>query len=264
MTTAIPTAAVETVTPELARQWLGEHNTRNRQLRAKTVARYAEDIVNGRWELTGEAIKFATNGTLLDGQHRLAAIAHAEIAVPLLVVRGIANEAQNVMDTGAKRSTADALSLNGIAHAARVAALARFIIAMEDNNPYNMGTISSAAVFEYLHKNPDLPEMIASVGDLHRRLGVAPRVGDYSYWRLSGIDPEAAGQFFEAWASGANLPFGSPVLALIRRLRNQPGGHTMRLTLDTLHVIFRAWNAYRDGRTMDKVSVTGSKLPEPR
>lgn len=57
------------VTPELAAEWLN-HNTRNREKRPKRIAAYARDMAAGRWRRSGEAIKFAPDGTLLDGQNR--------------------------------------------------------------------------------------------------------------------------------------------------------------------------------------------------
>lgn len=39
--------------------------------------------------MTGEPIKFAHNGRLLDGQQRLMALVDANVAVDFLVVRGL-------------------------------------------------------------------------------------------------------------------------------------------------------------------------------
>ncbi|MDO0930218.1 hypothetical protein QQY66_00225 [Streptomyces sp. DG2A-72] len=55
------------VSPALARHWLTEHNTHNRSLRPRVVAAYARDMHAGRWMDNGETIKFAADGTLLDG-----------------------------------------------------------------------------------------------------------------------------------------------------------------------------------------------------
>ena len=81
------------VTPELAREWLG-FNTHNRNMRARTVLAYAADMASGDWRWTGDSVKFATDGTLLDGQHRLAAIAEAGCTITTLIVRGLKNDTQ--------------------------------------------------------------------------------------------------------------------------------------------------------------------------
>ena len=66
------------ITPELAHEWLG-FNTHNRNIRQRIVTAYAADMTGGDWQWNGESIKFAEDGTLLDGQHRLAADA-AEVS----------------------------------------------------------------------------------------------------------------------------------------------------------------------------------------
>lgn len=83
-----PTAVVIDVTPELARVWL-RANTRNRNTRERAVTEYARDMVAGHWNLNGEAIKFAYDGSLLDGQHRLRAVIEADATVQMLVVVGL-------------------------------------------------------------------------------------------------------------------------------------------------------------------------------
>jgi hypothetical protein len=101
--------AVEWITPMQAKQYL-ETNHNNRTLRKSVVAEYACEMVEGNWKLTHQGIAFDLRGNLLDGQHRLAAIVEAGIAVQMLVVRGLATQDQLVMDDHAKRSASDALS----------------------------------------------------------------------------------------------------------------------------------------------------------
>ncbi|TDC95402.1 hypothetical protein E1161_04230 [Saccharopolyspora aridisoli] len=58
-------AAVETVRPSTAREWL--KHTRNRNWRPDRIVRNAHDMRAGQWSMTGEPIKFAHTGRLLDG-----------------------------------------------------------------------------------------------------------------------------------------------------------------------------------------------------
>ena len=86
---------------------------------------YAADMGDGHWQFNGEAVKFAGDGSLLDGQHRLAAIIEADVVLPLLVVRGLASSAQETVDGGAKRKFSDVLKLRGEPNADHLAAVAR-------------------------------------------------------------------------------------------------------------------------------------------
>lgn len=62
------------ITPAMARQWL-ERNTDNRPLRRTKVEGLRQSFMRGEYVRTHVGIAFDEHGTLLDGQHRLAAIA---------------------------------------------------------------------------------------------------------------------------------------------------------------------------------------------
>lgn len=79
----------EFITPEIAEAML-KKNTRNvRGISPEKLRQYVNDLKSGRWEDNGETIKFYADGTLFDGQHRLAAIVKSGISVWLHVARGI-------------------------------------------------------------------------------------------------------------------------------------------------------------------------------
>lgn len=114
-----PVVSVVSVTPETAKRWLAR-NDNNRRMREATVLKYARDMAAGRWQITGESIKFDTDGRLLDGQQRLAAIARSGVTIQLVVMRGIPAAAQRVMDTGRARTSSDALTMQGEANSAQI------------------------------------------------------------------------------------------------------------------------------------------------
>lgn len=102
---------VETITPEMAAEFL-KLNTRNRKLRPSLVAQYASDMRAGRWLLTHQGIAINCDGTVLDGQHRLAAIIESGVAIRMVIARGVLATSQVAMDDHAKRSCADAITLD--------------------------------------------------------------------------------------------------------------------------------------------------------
>lgn len=101
---------IETISPKQAEKYL-QFNSNNRPLRKSLVNQYAKDMASGRWKLTHQGVAFNCDGTLLDGQHRLAAIVESKASVQMLVARGVQSSSQLVMDDHARRSAADALSL---------------------------------------------------------------------------------------------------------------------------------------------------------
>lgn len=103
-------AEVQTITPELAKLYLG-HNESNRTLRRTRVMQYAHDMKEGKWNLTGQGITFGRDGNLLDGQHRLNAVIVAGVPVNFLVVTDA--DVVPTYDCGLSRSIVDRFKLAG-------------------------------------------------------------------------------------------------------------------------------------------------------
>ena len=100
--------AIETITPRIASSYL-ELNHRNRPLRKTHIRSLAFDMINGDWQVTHQGIAFDTNGTLIDGQHRLYAIIEAGVPIKMLVTRGCSASSFSILDRGANRSPSDIL-----------------------------------------------------------------------------------------------------------------------------------------------------------
>ena len=79
---------MQEVTPKLAATWLSD-NPQSRPLDEERVAEYAERMRSGEWNerVKGESlpIEHLDTGRLLNGQHRLAAVVRAGVAVRLRV-----------------------------------------------------------------------------------------------------------------------------------------------------------------------------------
>lgn len=114
------TFGIETITPQDAERILKESASafaemsvgggyRQRRINDRVANVYAKDIVEGRWKENGETIKFDTEGRLLDGQHRLAAVIKANRPVAFFVVRGLDNSVMDTIDYGYQRTLESAL-----------------------------------------------------------------------------------------------------------------------------------------------------------
>src|SRR5690349_13435109 len=104
---------IETITPEIAKKYL-DQNRDNRPLHRQKVSDYAREMVNQKWLLTGDTIKFDTTGRLLDGQHRLAACVQSGTTFSCLVVRNLETETFTALDIGLRRTQGDVLAFAGI------------------------------------------------------------------------------------------------------------------------------------------------------
>lgn len=107
----LPILSYRLITPEFAAEVLREKNRNNRKIRQQRVNQYARDILRGDWELSSQGIAFDEDGYLLDGQHRLAAIVKANVAVYMPVAENVPRSAGAIIDMGQKRTAAQALKL---------------------------------------------------------------------------------------------------------------------------------------------------------
>lgn len=267
------TVHVVNVTPAIAEGWL-RRNVHNRNQRPALVNLYCRDMTEGRWQLTGEGIKFAANGTLLDGQHRLAAVVKSGVTVRMVVIENLPPEAQDVMDTGARRTPADALGLNGYANAKNLAATARLVRAWGEgllrdpghstNNSWAKYTNSE--IHEFITQNPDLEDAVVRSLAIRRNLDVSPSVAAACWWWFGRINEDAAAEFFRSWAENDTGGPGDPIHTLIKRTGNARRAGEVLRTRPQLYLVVRTWNAWRIGEALTVlrgVRDGGPRLPDP-
>lgn len=247
-TTPKITTEIVTITPDLADEWLS-HNTHNRQLRNRTVNQLADAIKRGEWIMNGDAIRFAADGTLLDGQHRLWAISISEIACEALVIRGLPNESQMTMDMGARRKLADHLKLQGFTSSTTLAAILNFKWRLDNGYVRTAQVPTIQQAMEILDAHPDLTDAVAAAGRFHRRFPGSTAVVGTIWYETMSIDSDAAEAFWDQLIEGLGLTEGSPVLAMRRHLEtNAKISQPMLAAL-----LIKSWNAYYEGREIDRV-----------
>ncbi|MET8428361.1 hypothetical protein [Nocardia sp. NPDC004860] len=269
------TSQVMDVDSALARRWL-ERNPNNRPIRQARVQQYYDDMVSGRWRFNGEAIKFGPDGELLDGQHRLQAIARTTgMRFPMLIVRGLSRDTQVTMDQGAKRTPSDQLTITGITshNTSMVAAALRvYMVWMEGNlfgDIVRGAGVSTTRVVEFATAYPELVTIADRFTVVAKRLKARPAVACAVAMRLSEIDAAAAAEFVRLWDSGAGLAADSPILALRDRLDSIRVNRLRVSDREQIGLIVTAWNLWRRGRAVTKLQrpkggFTSENFPEPR
>lgn len=255
---------VEAITPDQAQDWLDKNNTHNRRVRKSHVAQIVRDLEADHFLFTGDSIKFDWNGTLLDGQHRLAAIAQSGKTVNLIVVRGLDPRSQTAMDINSRRLAYDALKLQGQGGDMKnAAAIARGVFMWDTGRvPTHLETIA------FVEAHAEELEAAVEVAEMVRRHGELTGGSFYgiAFYLLARIDAAAAHDFFEKLASGANLDEGSPILTLRKALaKGLPYGFgrgqwhlRQNFALVTL-----SWNRWRDGKELRSMRMPKGDLPEP-
>jgi hypothetical protein len=263
--------AVE-ITPELARKWLGQ-NTHNRNVRQRVVLAYAADMVAGNWQWNGESIKFAIDGTLLDGQHRLAAIIESGMTITMLVVRGLPSEAQETVDGGAKRKFSDVLQLRGERSPVLLAAITRRVTAWEAGGRGIGRNIkyapTTAQLQQTLEKYPWLRDVTLISNRISAHCGLPGSIIGLGWWLFSQLSAEDTDFFFGRLADFQDLSRTDPIYQLRKSSDASKSVRGSRSETYLTAIMIKAWNAYRDGVQVSLLTYRpgGSRpesFPEPR
>lgn len=265
-------AEVVAVTPETAREWL-VRNTHNRKISQANVDKLTAAIRRGEWKLNGEAIKIASDGTILDGQHRLLAIVESETAIDTFVITGLPADTQETMDTGKQRSLADVLSLRGEKSCTQLASVLTAVLRAERYGlraAFVTGyVVTNAQATARLDAEPSFRDVVREVRSLGS-LGLGARVAGTLYYRFSLIDASDADFFFSRLSTGEELERNSPILILrqtLLRLRAEMRGR--RNDVYTAAITIKAWNKFRDGEEVGLLrftpgGATPERFPEPK
>lgn len=254
-----PSASVVHVTPELAERWLGK-NLKNRNISMRIAYAYAADMLNGNWELTGEAIKFAKDGSMIDGQHRctailLAAEENPDISIPMFIVRGLHNEAQNVMDTGKKRNVADSLTIDGVPNASVVAAAARVLYRVDHGTFFKdnkVSLVTASQIRSWIQGHPNFEEFVSSTLQPSRRVLAPPSITVAALYKMQAKNPGQAEEFLTRLDTLANLDSDDPIMVLHKRLTTIRTNRQKMTDRDYLALFFQAWNAMRAGKKLTR------------
>jgi hypothetical protein len=266
-------AKVAVVTPEMASKWLAEgtgNGWKNRNILPTRVARYAADMAAGRWMQNGESIVFGEDGRLQNGQHRLSAVVRAGVSVPMIIVRGVQDEAYDSMDSGRPRSAADVIRSKGSKNATVTASVIRLLYAYFNWPGDVLGAwstrlareFSNKVAVEYYEKNRRKIVESVEVGVGMPRHVCPPSPVAFSYYIFSGKNQKRADDFFSALAQGTGLRRGHPVHTLRERLAKESHSQKRSTVPAPLkaYLIFKAWNAYVRGEKLSKMELPPSPV----
>lgn len=257
---------VEKITPKLAKEML-EGNTQNRNLRKRVVEQYAADMTAGMWSDQGDPIRINGDGTLLDGQHRLHAIVESGVQQKMVVVRGVSKKAILTMDTGARRTLADVLRLQGYSSPTVLAAAARFCHLYERGlDTRNKDAMSNPSLIALIERRHDLPLHVKKVEAASSNSPIVKhlRTPLIAIREFCG-DTAEFDAFLDQLRTGAGLTEGNPIYTLRRTIENYLMTSSLRLAPVVMQAItIKAWNSYVRGEDRQVLRFkAGGQSPEP-
>lgn len=245
------TSGVEVITPTVAKAWLdGQVNIR--KVQPATYKSYASDISAGRWVVTGDSIKFDTDGQLIDGFHRLSGVIEAGKPIESVVVRGLQPEVIHKTDKGLRRSMISTLTSLGVERASNVGPVARSILIWQRNDaieghPSNKFLVPESDVVEFATANADeLLDCVREASQIRYHTGATLTSLAAFIFLARQVDRTDADYFFEALRLGAGLPADSPILALRNWMSNRKQVNRTSQEM-WAHAYTKSWNRFRAG-----------------
>ena len=149
------TTTIETIDPSKAKEYL-LWNKHNRPVNKFTVKQYAQEMKDGRWTLSNDAITFFENHLLGNGQHRLYAIIESDYTGQFLVMRGLPAETFSNIDQGKKRTPSDNFNIGEIPNAANVSSIVRSYHFLKNGITSNSRMCSTTLALEIYNQHPDM------------------------------------------------------------------------------------------------------------
>ncbi len=250
-----------TITPDLAMKWLDEANRNNRTVRDAHVTRMAADMQEGNWHgLNGEAIRFDTEGRLVDGQHRLWASVVSGCSFESLVVTSVCAEDYSTIGIGQKKTFSDFLGpVHGEKNTILLAAGIRLVYlwrkgilaSMKDSKAYP----TIAELEQTLNENPLIRESVNRVACMHdtRRLLTASFGVLIHFAGTIQGNPATVEAFLDRLGTGVGLEADDPIFQLRKYLLGQkvPKNGTRRPGQQyILALAIKTWNASKRGEKM--------------
>jgi hypothetical protein len=248
---------IRVITPDDARKLLGS-NTINRPLRKGHVDFFESQLQRGEMQLTHQGIAISENGRVLDGQHRLTAIANTGIATTMLVAYGLPESSFSVLDTGAARKASDALSIDGACNAHCMAAGIRLWLFYQNLRGQLWGGVPAVKIYsvtavkaqyELDPEGWDWAGKTATAFCVPKLLTPGPSAAFLYLAFTDGYSQKYLAGFMRCIKEGADLTYGNPILAFRNKEFSGVGAGTKKQQARVADLI-KLFNAYTTGQQL--------------
>lgn len=199
----------------------------------------------GRWQTNGETIKIATDGRVLDGQHRLEAVVESEVPTEFLVAFNVPPESFVTIDTGRPRRAADVLSLAGENNTVQLGGALKMLLRFGKDGRMDRRDrgYTNAQVLDALEKHPGLRESIGPARPAFPILGaVLPIALHYLFTNSKSGSREEADRFFQQLGLGEGLNRRHSVYLLRERLMQTKRSAAALKRTEKILLTIKAWN----------------------
>lgn len=243
------TVEIVTANKQLIDELLAK-NTHNRNAKKSHVEYLRRQIREGTWVLTNQGVGVSVSGWIVDGGHRLEAIAAENYPpVQFVLVRGLPDAAQKYVDTHARRSMSDVLTLVFDQTLNRHTVACLNIIWMVETR-FRTGKATPDQMIEKFEEYGAAIKEVCSVAGATRLQ--APVFASLVFVLKSTGDKRVL-EFCEQVVKGELLQTGDPALTLRNWLTNDGGNYGRMGQKERFYKTLSAVEAFLDGRSLSKL-----------
>ena len=258
------------VTPQMARQWLGENAEFQRRTSQAKINKYADAMKRQAWNLNGDPLRFDEKEWLIDGQHRLLACVQAGVPFTTLAIFDVDRAVMSSLDLGKPRSYKDWLDIHKIGNSG---ILARITELQFDIESKQFPKASEGERHQPTHDELD------KTRDRHPGLAYAARVFDDRAKLRSLLGPasalwyyycclrhfEAANELINDLEDGGGLASDDPAFKFREILTTNRQKRNNRITARGIQARFvKTWNARTNNAKPRSINFRDyGKNPEP-
>jgi hypothetical protein len=255
---------VVSITPKRAAEYL-ERNTANRPVSQRLVREFAAVMGRGEWRVTHQGIAFDTNGALVDGQHRLAAVVEADVPVEMTVFTEVPEGAFDVLDTGKRRNAADALAIEGEKSAVMLAAMVRTVWLYQHRPELSWSGgdagVTNHQIVQALEQHPKLRDFVTPGEQIAAATGMIKSAAGAASYLVTQASSRDLSPWFDGIVEGVGLTKGDPRLMFRRVMFNntrKQAGQVMRRreTREHVSLYLKAFNAWATDATLTQLRYT--------
>lgn len=245
------TSLIMEITPNMAHYVINELNKNNRPVKPAHLVRYARDMANNNWGLTGETIKFGLDGLLKDGQNRLMACFKSGCSFKSHVVFGVKPETFHQMDVGATRDGTDMFHIMGVPNSKYVSGALKLIMAWENNHTYSRSAQDNEVLKNYYENKVDkdlIQRSIKAANNVFKIVKLQRNNLVALYYLASlGGNEVLVNKFFEDIKNGYGKSQRSPVPYMLRVFNKWNMDMTYILNRhDNALLLVRSWRNYKN------------------
>lgn len=251
--------SIREITPTNAANLLDAKNTKNRNISKGKVSEYINAMKNGEWMFNGDSIRISNEGILLDGQHRLTAVAKSGLSQHFIIIENMQKEIGLTIDVGKVRNGGDVLSLEaGVGRNMAQSISGAIKIFHKHNTGKSMsnsgtGRLTNVQVVEKYKENERLITFCVEwMNENVKRQGAILAKSEMLACLMifASIDKDACISFSEMVFCGLGITEACTQSFLRDYLQSCKVDSKKSTSTQRLHTIIKSWNSIRSGRVI--------------